>query len=174
MKRLLFRSLVIGLMIIALGWNAYGQAYHVKQLTDNDYDECQACISNSSFVAWKGWGFCNGDTGEDYEIFLYNGTTTVQVTDNYNDEYTYAINDNGNIVWDQSVTGVGRRIFLYDYDSKTINQISDDHGSYNPHINNNDVVVWGGWDSEGPDLEILLYDGSSPINISDNSFFFRL
>ena len=108
--------------------------WNITQLTDNDYDVCLVTLNNNGFVSWNGW--C-GAVGEDTELFLYDGMTTFQITDNSRGEYWHSMNDNGKIVWPQGID-MGRKICMYDYESKTISDISY-IGGYMP-----DMMLWCG------------------------------
>ena len=172
-------SLILPLVFFSNAWIASFQLFiifsnsisfaasqwNITQLTDNDSDDCLLTLNNNGFAAWNGW--C-GAVGEDTELFLYDGMTTFQITDNSRKEYWHSMNDNGKIVWPQG-TDIGTKICMYDYESKTTSDISY-IGGYMPDINNNDVMVWDGWDPEDSDLDIFISDGSSITNISDSSY----
>ena len=58
-------------------------AFDVTQITNNSTDDTQVAISGSN-VVWRG---CDGGTlpnctGGDYEIYLWDGATTTQITNN--------------------------------------------------------------------------------------------
>ena len=144
------------------------------QLTDNDYDDVVPQINDSGYVVWQGG----------YEIFLYDGTSTTQLTDNDYDDIVPQINDNGYVVWygcdtaDCTVSGDGdAEVFLYDGTS-TIQLTNNDYPDVSPQINNSGWVVWKGCDTVlqacnyqgGGDWEILLYDGTSTTQITDNAY----
>lgn len=50
-------------------------------------------INANGWVVWK------GHDGSDYEIYLYDGTSTTQLTDNGYDDSDPKINDDGWVVW---------------------------------------------------------------------------
>ena len=54
---------------------------------------------------------CEGWDGSDYEIYLYDGTTATQLTDNSYDDYFPQINANGYVVW-EGWDGLDEEIFL--------------------------------------------------------------
>ncbi len=98
----------------------------------------------------------------DFEIFLYNGSETIQLTDNdVNDFFPKISGDN--VVW-QSQIREDAEIFLYD-GSETIQLTNNDVGDERPAISG-DNVVWSG--SDGNDSEIFLYDGSETIQLTNN------
>ena len=76
-----------------------------------------------------------GYDGSDYEIFLYDGTSTTQLTDNDYDDDCPQINDNGYVVW-RDDDGSDYEIFLYDGTSTT-QLTNNDYDDYSPQINNN-------------------------------------
>ncbi len=125
-------------------------------------------INNDGWVVWNDWD------GSDYEIFLYDGTSTTQITNNVDDDFGPQINDNGYVVWRGSVEGTSYapyQLFLYDGTSTT--QITDlplpSSGWFSIEsldISNNGQVVW----VQNPALcglnTVFLYDGISTIALS--------
>jgi hypothetical protein len=97
-------------------------------------------------VVWRGYD------GSDWEIFLYDGATTTQITNNSNNDGSPQINDNGYVAWSGS-DGSDDEIYLYD-GTTTTNISNNSYGDYFPQINNNGYVIWFG--SDGSDYEIYL------------------
>lgn len=110
-------------------------------------------INNAGQVVWSEWD------GTDHEIFFYDGTTVIQLTDNDRIDRFAQINDSGTVAW------YGLGVWLYD-GASTI-QIAAD-GGVGVQLNNNGEAVWEGGD--GSDTEIFLYDGSGVTQITDNVF----
>ncbi|MCB0311018.1 MAG: hypothetical protein KDD42_07275, partial [Bdellovibrionales bacterium] len=111
--------------------------------------------------------------GNDTEIYLFNGTQNVQLTDNALDEATPKIHD-GNIAWSS-----------YNFLTSTSN-ISFFNGNLIIPLSNNDYqnenpftyggqAVWSTYNWDEGHNTIYLYDGSSSINLvrSLNSLFLR-
>lgn len=99
-------------------------------------------------VAWFAWD------GHDYEIFLYDGSQVVQLSNNdYNDQYPeiYA----GQVAW-LSYDGHDYEIFLYG-DGKVLQLTNDDFSCWKPQIGSGGVV-WQGYN--GNNHEIFYYDGT--------------
>jgi hypothetical protein len=126
-------------------------------------------INNNGYVVWQGR---DDDSGIDSEIFLYDGTNTIQLTDNSYEDHSAQINDNGYVVWCGMAGeeyGFGE-IFLYDGTGIT-RLTNNSHFDEHPQINNNGYVVWqGGYGFDSPDNEIFLYDGTNTIQLTDNSY----
>jgi len=155
--------------------------YNITQLTNNSHNDHSPQINNNGYVVW-----CGHD-GHDDEIFLYNGSTTSQLTDNdYTEAFFYdgstvtqvtdndsiydhypQINNNGQIVW-YGIEEGNYEIFLYD--GSTIKNISNmPTNDAHPKINSNGWVVWQGGTDDGTDAEIFLYNGISTIQITDDT-----
>ena len=110
------------------------------------------------------------------DIFLYDGTSTTQLSNDPNiDNYQPDMNNNGDVVW-TGVTPPGvtpeaptSHIFLYDGTSTT--QLSNNPyiNNESPQINDNGYVVWWGFDESGAAL-IFLYDGTSTTQLTTNNF----
>ena len=98
----------------------------------------------------------------DFEIFLYNGSETIQLTNNDVNDFFPQISDN-NVVWQSQIDSDGE-IFLYN-GSETIQLTNNDVEDFFPAISGENVV-WSG--SDGRDREIFLYDGSETIQLTDN------
>ena len=77
--------------------------------------------------------------GDEGKIFLYDGTTITQLTDNDYSARFPQINNSGQVVW-QGDDGVDYEIFFYD--GTTITQLTDnDYSDRFPQINNSGEVV---------------------------------
>lgn len=121
-------------------------------------------INNNGYIVW----FAN-DGSED-EIYFYDGTEIIQITDNSYFDWNPKINNIGQIVWTVHGISSGSEIFFYDGTS-IIRLTDNDYDEYFPEINDNGQVVWSGFDEFwNYDLEIFLYDGTSVKNISNNDF----
>ncbi|MFW9944886.1 MAG: hypothetical protein ACFFB7_07805, partial [Candidatus Sifarchaeia archaeon] len=121
----------------------------------NDYDP----RIHDGMVTWIGRGY---DENEG-EIFLYDGATIHQLTDNdwYDDNPEI---HNGMVTW-QADNGIYFEIFLYD--GTTVRQLSEGIwiDKQYPKIHDG-MVTWQAFVHSG--LEIFLYDGSSVVQITNN------
>jgi len=105
-----------------------------------------------------------GVGGHDYEIFLYDGMGTVQLTNNdHDDEYPRIYSSN--VVW---IGGDGHDCEIFLYDGSTITQITDNDEDDKFAQVYGSNVIWYGWD--GNDTEIFLFDGSDTIQLTDNDY----
>jgi hypothetical protein len=89
----------------------------------------------------------------------YSATYTVtQLTDSSENIWDPGINNNGQVVWQETIRGIGD---IYLYDGSTIKRLTgkEDVG-YAPKINNNGQIVWQGGDNHGVS-GIFLYDHST-------------
>ena len=112
-------------------------------------------------MVWEGSG----------EIFLYDGSTTTQLTNNSYEDRHPQINANGYVVWygqPPGTSGSDWEIFLYD-GSTTTQLTNNSYDDWSPQINTNGYVVWyGGENNSG--FEIFLYDGSTTTQLTNNSY----
>jgi hypothetical protein len=138
--------------------------FSITQLTNNEYDDGsgQVQINANGHVVWSG---CDSETCNnpiETEIFLYDGTSTAQLTNDTYSDSTPQINDNGYVVWRQCppiIDGSTCEILLYD--GTTTTQLTDNsHNNKDPQINDNGHVAWFAF-NQG----IFLYDGTSTIQI---------
>ena len=104
----------------------------------------------------------------DCEIFLYNGISAVNISNDpgHHDEYPQ-INERGQVVWvkdyscgdglcSDELSAKGREIMLYDHYEKTLANISNRYGDdEDPQINDIGEVVWSGYDKGKGTWEIF-------------------
>lgn len=140
-----------------------------SQITTNGQDNILPQINNNSDIVWQGR---DNTIEQDYEIFLYSGSSslTKQVTTNsWSDKYP-KINDLGAIVWQGSVdnTTSGWEIFLNSDGENNQQLTSDDLQDFGPQINSNNDLVWEV--NDGNDWEIIVKysDNLEPLQLTDN------
>jgi serralysin len=153
----------ISMMMVFLSTAICGAlTYNVTQLSNTAKDDHTPQISNNGHVVWV---VRNDGSNEDGEIYLYDGFSVRNISNNpASDDFEPQINDNGQVVW-RGHDGSDTEIFLYD-GSSTIQLTDDEYGDSFPKINNNGYVVWQRFDD--PDWEIFLYDGTNVTNISND------
>ncbi|MGQ9504528.1 MAG: GEVED domain-containing protein [Thermogutta sp.] len=132
---------------------------YLTKNTTNDYD----------FSAWGDRVVWENFDGQDWEIFLFDGSETQRLTNNTRD-------DRFPVVFGQYVAWSGHdgqdyEIYLYDSVTGTTSQLTDnDYDDLDP-ILSDDYVVWTA--AAGGRQQIFRYDilaGGDPINIANNSF----
>jgi beta propeller repeat protein len=113
-------------------------------------------------IVWSGYD------GSDSEIYLYDGTQTIQLSDNDISDSSPQISGN-NVVWlgySNYYRYYGNsEVYLYD-GSQTIQLTDNDTYESSPRISGN-KVVWSGYD--GKDSEIYLYNGTNTTKLTANS-----
>ncbi|MDH3671176.1 MAG: hypothetical protein OES46_08405 [Gammaproteobacteria bacterium] len=150
----------------------FASRYYITQLTHNDNSDEAPEINENGYVVWSRWHdeWAGFPASPEYEIFLYDGTTTTQLPGlRYHDRYP-KINNRGYVVWrGQSIVNEqDNRIFLYDGTNTT--QLTNNNspwGNWSPQINDNGYVVWHGWD--GSDYEIFRYGGTNIARLTNNA-----
>ena len=129
--------------------------WEITQLTNNSEYEGPPQNNDNGHIVWIGMG-----GGADVEIFFFDGSITVQLTDNsgYDDEvFNPQLNNEGQVVWNDFshiyyYDGISTKSFLVGI----IDLIEHSH-----RINNSGHTVW----SVGN--EIYYYDGSAVTQLSD-------
>ena len=142
-------------------WGAQPEIYlydgnEVKRLTYNDHVEWVPKINNNGWVTWSAY------SGGSDQIFLYNGTETVMLSNGWRRSGP-KINDTGWVTWSGEDHGQDEKIYLYD-GTDTV-EIGSGFGAM---INDRGWVTWLA--SDGNDLEIFLYDGSDTVQLTDNDY----
>jgi hypothetical protein len=76
-----------------------------SQVVSNDsYRKYWLAINNNGQVVWEAFD------DQDYEIFLYDGSKIIQLTNNERNDRKPHINDNGQVVWEADIGDI--EIFL--------------------------------------------------------------
>lgn len=134
-------------------------------------------INDSGHVVWDEDVLWLDGITTDSEIFLYDGFSTTQITDNDFDDHLPQINNSGIITWDgwegshtlnpPDIDWYTWNIYMYD--GISISKISDTiYSDMGSKINATGDVIWT-WQNEFANSgELYLYDGISTILISDN------
>ena len=117
-------------------------------------------------VVWMGSYYNFLTFGLVFEVYFYNGNTSIRLTSDFSDgDFNPQISGN-NVVWEGLVVRVDfnsdLEIFLYN-GSSTIRLTNNNFDDENPQISGNNVV-WQG------NEEIYLYNGTSTIRLTNNTF----
>jgi hypothetical protein len=107
-------------------------------------------MNNRGEVVWM------GHDEPDREIFLYDGASILQLTDNDSPEYTPEISDNGTVIWS------GDGIWLYD----GVDTMKIAESGSSAQVNVRDEVVYSS--RVGGDDEIFLFDGTITTQLTNN------
>lgn len=145
--------------------------YTIIQLSYSLYDDPLYQINENGYVVWRGCfdpvcGVGSPDAG-DYEILLYDGTSTTRLTDDDYGDGNPQINNSGLVFWTGG-NDSGYGIFRYDGTSTTLIP-NDGYGVGRLQVNDNGHMAWYGSD-DGLDTEILLYNGTSITQLTDNDY----
>ncbi|MBW4519702.1 MAG: FG-GAP repeat protein [Scytolyngbya sp. HA4215-MV1] len=131
--------------------------------TTNQTNDITFTISGNN-LAWQGWD------GQDYEIFLYNGTTgvTQQLTNNTVNDVNPKISGL-NVVWEH-VTGTNNRDVYFYNGTQTIILSNSAFDDANPIISGSNVV----WERQmnpstaNSNKDLYLYNGTTTIALATN------
>lgn len=126
--------------------SAAGSVVKVRsnQYTYPDRNDYNPKIGDNGYVTWIGNNSEESPpaniVGE--EIFVWDGTSVIQLTDNNYQDMDPQINADGDVVW--CANSSTRSVYLYDHNS--IQRISDDtYAGQTPQINANGEIVWQGY-----------------------------
>ena len=163
-NRFWLTAALLGIAMTALAavQSAHAAQYTIIQLTDNAYSDVDPQINDRGQVVWRGWD------GADWQIFLYDGTTTIQLTGSAPSiaGYDPQINVKGQVVWRGYDGGGDAEIFLYD-GTNTIQLTNNAYDDWFPQINSSGQVVWQSYDTRFPNTqEIFFYDGTTTIQLT--------
>jgi hypothetical protein len=99
------------------------------------------------------------------DVYLWNGTSAVRLSDNDFSDRESQISDGGQMVWSGS-DGSDLEIFLSD--GISVRQLTDNEfDDHQPQVNAAGQVAWLGYD--GTDTEIFLWDGTAVRQLTDNA-----
>ena len=121
--------------------------YTFSQLTDNDSRDRDCRVSQNGIITWAGAYHLPGAqsaSSSDLEIFLWDGNSVQQITDNNVNDSRSVVNDFGDLAWQRFGNDEEAEIFVRINDEVT-QVTNDDPGAKDryPDINNNHIVVWG-------------------------------
>lgn len=164
MKKILviLSFLLMALFVMAFVSNAVEystEGYSITQITQiNPTSARHPQINDNGYVVWDSWG----------DIFLYDGTDTIQLTKGSSLGRIPQVNNNEYVVWGGKSSSGDTDYEIFLYDGTDIIQLSDnDYNDYNPQINDAGYVVWHGSD-DGLDSEIFFFNGITN-KLTDNT-----
>lgn len=164
------RILILFSLILLAGsvTSSFAANYIIQKLSTDNYPAADlnynTMISDNGHVAWvRVRNYWSNNTSE---IFYYDGTATIQLTNNNFRDTLRFMNANGQVVW-SGYDGLDEEIFLYD--GTTTIQLTNNIGynDYPGSLSENGHVAWQGYD--GQDYEIFVYDGTSTTQITNNT-----
>ncbi len=135
-------------------------------------------INNSGYVVWSG-DFVLNTVYISSDIYLYNFSTTTNLTDSMYYAYSPRINDKGYVVWyardgyDQ-LPQTGSDYEIYSYNGSETQQLTEnDCDDIDPGINIDGSIIWVGFD--GTDNEIYIREArkNAPVQtvqLTENDF----
>jgi hypothetical protein len=116
---------------------------------------------DGDYVAWEGF---KGGTVNDREIYLHDGSSALQLTDNSHPDFDPQISG-GKVTW---WGGVFNNNQVYLWENGAVTQLSNSGLNQFPKIDDQ-YIVWQGWEGfGGGDLEIFLWDGTQVHQLTDN------
>ena len=107
----------------------------------------------------------DGGVPTDTEIYLYDGSQSIALTDNTYDDRDPQVSDTHVTWWGSESLGLDSEVFLYeiaagDPINNAINLSDNDENDFSPQISG-DMVVWTG--QRSGKQEIILYDGTGTV-----------
>ncbi len=121
--------------------------YFFEQLTDNRERDLDPRVSPNGKIVWVAGRHLPGAQSADstdLEVFLWDGNSIQQVTDNNVEDSRCVVNDFGDVAWQSFGSGSASEIFVR-VDGSVIQVTGDVPGVMDryPDLNNHGVVVWG-------------------------------
>jgi cysteine-rich repeat protein len=108
------------------------------------------------------------DVGGDLEIFLYTGTTVVQLTDNDYDDVEPEI-EGDHVVW-RAFPEDPAEGEIFHYDGTTTERVTDDDlGDEEPQVSIGPDGVTIAWVKQDGDDEVWMFDGCESTQLTDNA-----
>ena len=137
----------------------------IIRLTNNSTQD-EYPSTHSGNVVWQGGGY-----REDYEIYYWNGTTTIQLTDNTGYDGHPSVY-NGSVTW---FGWDGNDYEIYYWDGNiTVAVTNNDYDDISPSLYDGTIAWYGGAnalsDMASADNEIYYWDGNSIIQVTNNDY----
>ncbi|MGW8178424.1 MAG: hypothetical protein ACWGQW_06620, partial [bacterium] len=153
---------IAAVVVIVFCSSGVAVEYTVTQITNDSWYHDHPQINDNGTLVWEGWA-----GGESY-VFLYDGTSTIELGEYPDSNVIPQINNGGYVAW-VGWSGTGHEVFLYDGTSTTQLSFSGFLINDSVQINNSGQVVWRLVQfSSIVDSEIFLYDGTDTIQLTDN------
>lgn len=159
-----------GERVVWESWDKQGQDWDIylydhgtktKQMISNNPGNDWAPKVSDDLVVWE------GHDGNDWEIFVYDGVFTLNLTNNQTDDKMAEV-DGNKVVWVGNGDWWSDEIFLYDGESGVTTRITNNNSlNHDPMIDGGKIV----WESYATgNWEIFLYDIASGVteNISNS------
>jgi hypothetical protein len=155
-----------------IAWSVYDQhdmeifyydidSASTTQITDTQYNDKWPDLSGHNLVWVGGW---HSDTQGDDEIFLYDGSTTTQLTSNdFMDDHVQMADRN--IIWYAHDVGEFRLMFYNGL--VAFHLVTREQFDISSHLSDS-TVVWSANDGKGD--EIFVYNGSTITQLTDNDY----
>ncbi len=140
----------------------------LTQLTDDEFDNESVRINNLGHVVWQKW-IGGGCADSNNVICLWDGTTTIQISDADWSHQMPALNDHDEIVWtryDWCQSPWTSDIMLYSEGVTT--RLTD--GQFEPQgaeLNDRGQVVWDYNDDEGQEDAIQIWQDGQTTTLTD-------
>jgi len=153
--------------ISGLGLDIYlWDGYNTTKITDTPYpyDDVWPMINNNGQIAWE-----LEEQTKDTEVYFWNGSDIIQITDNNVYDINPKINELGQVVW-YSYDGSNTDTYEICYWNGTdaIQLTDNNYEDSGASINDDGYIVWTGFD--GNDYEIFLWDGNQVTQFTDNIY----
>jgi len=144
----------------------YNGTFPFIPVSDTPFSDDSPEIYNGQITWRRLW-----DPSGTPEVYLYDGNSTILLTEQDYRGGSFPKIDNGQVVWHGTAGPIGAdaaEIFLYDGALPPRRLTTNTQPDFNPQIHNGQVV-WQRWD--GNDWEIYFYDGvNAPIPLTDNTW----
>ncbi|MBU0637349.1 MAG: hypothetical protein KKB50_00670 [Planctomycetes bacterium] len=174
----MYRAIPVALTLSTLfGVGAAAQVppkYEIVQITDNPHYEPVPRINNHGQCVFMVW-FDTSDRRTE-EIFLYDNGVLTRLTDDYIQDCSPDINDDGTIVWCRGLGPINPQtgeptLEIVLYENGQITRLTDnDRQDHSPAINNSGHVVWardmGQICGTHEAMDLFLYDGQEILQIT--------
>jgi beta propeller repeat protein len=161
-RKVLAAGLFAEVLLVLAAAPAAGGPFTVVQLTDNFVDDMYPKVSGSR-VVWR------GKSGSDYDIYLYDGTSTTRLTNNTVDESVPDVS--GSLVAWSGWTGSDYDIYIYN--GTTTQRLSNPgYRDWQPQVSG-PYVTWNAQEEPGSNYDIFYFSGSVVRQVSTGTSSYR-
>lgn len=153
------RAAILGLALLCCGALPAHATYLTRQVTSSTGKSEDHIRISGSRAVW------HRKFSTDFEIYAYNGSSVVQLTNNNTDD------SDPEISGDRLVYFNGTDVLCYDFSTAATTNLSNDAGwQRDPRIDG-DHVFWFEWDATEANVELIRYDldTGTRTNISNNT-----
>ena len=138
--------------------------YNDDKLPGNYFGDCFPFINDDGQIVWT----ANAPGYFTSQVFFYDGSDVMQLTNDSNVNYFATLNNEGQVVWCGQGAN-GKEIFFYD-GSSVVKLTDNAYDDMIPQLNDKGHIVWWGPNDGSDDEKVYFYNGTDTIELFNGEY----